>query len=93
MPFSIKLVDVLDGGPTWVRLQNPWAGYWLAAYDPDAHEGLGDATFVPEPEGALWFGSFDEAKAFWFQQSSVMPVRDGREWRPLTICSISIDEV
>jgi hypothetical protein len=91
--FAIRLTDVIDNRPTWVRIENPWVGYWLAAYDPDAHDGLGDATFDPDVDHALRFGSFDEAKAFWYQQSTVKPQLDGRENRPLTICSISIDEV
>lgn len=92
MAFGIRLTDIADDRVSFVRIQNPWAGYWLHAYDPDAHAGFGDATFSPESEGALSFGSFDEAKAFWYQQSTVLPERDGRENRPLTVCSISIEE-
>jgi hypothetical protein len=91
--FAIRLTDVLDGQVTWIRIQNPWPGYWLAAYDPDARDGIGEALFVPDENAALRFESFDEAKAFWYQQSTVMPEREGRENRPLTICSIDIAEV
>lgn len=93
MAFGIRLVDIIDDRQTFVSIANPWAGYWLHAYDPDAHEGFGRAKFLPEVEGALTFESFDNAKACWFQQSRVLPERDGKENRPLTVCSISIDEV
>lgn len=95
MPFAIRLVDVIDDGRVqqFVKIRNPWHGYWLHAYDPDAHEGFGDATFAADVDGALRFDTFDDARACWNQQSSVLPERDGRENRPLTLCSISIDEV
>lgn len=96
MPFAIKLTDVADDVSqpvSFVRLRNPWPGNCLQIYDPDAHAGFGEATFGPEPELAIPFASFDDAKACWWQQSSVLPVREGRENRPLTICSIEIAEV
>lgn len=93
MPFAIKLTDVADQQVSFVRLQNPWCGMWLQAYDPDAHDGFGDALFGPEVELALWFDSFDAAKACWGQQSTVRPLLDGAPNRPLTIVSISVEEV
>lgn len=95
MPFAIKLVDVIDDGtvPQWIRIRNPWSGYWLHAFDPDAHEGFGEAKFVEDQDGALLFDSIDAAKECWNQQSTVLPERDGRENRPLTICSIAVEDV
>lgn len=96
MAWAIRLVTPPEG-MSWVRLRNPWHGYWLSQYDADAHEGLGDATFDPDPARALRFGSFDEAKACWWQQSTVLPTRmDGgieHDNRPLASCSVSIDEI
>lgn len=95
--WAIRLVTVPDTTGYDCNIRNPWEGWWLAAYDPDGHEGLGRAEFAPTADTALRFGSFDEARACWYQQSSVMPTkRDGdREWenRPLAVASISIDEV
>lgn len=95
MPFAIRLVDVIDDGRVeqFVRLRNPWRGNWLAAYDPDAVDGFGDATFLSDCAQALRFDSFDAAKDCWNRQSTVRPELAGRENRPLTICSISVEEV
>lgn len=96
MPWAIVLVGTPDGGHS-VRIHQPWCGHYLAAYDPDAMAGLGEAVFTPEASDALRFDSIDAAKACWFQQSTVLPTRAvaGRpiENRPLAVCDISIDEI
>lgn len=91
--FAVRLTGLLDGRQQWVRLVEPWTGHWLAAYDPDARDGLGEATFTADVADALTFGSFDEAKACWFQRSSLRPMMDGSEYRPLTFCSIEVVEL
>lgn len=93
MAFAIRLTTVADEHLTFVRLRNPWSDHWLCAYDPDAHDGFGEATFHPDASEALRFDSFDAAKECWSQQSTVRPELAGRENRPLTICSIVIDEI
>lgn len=96
VPVGIRLVDVHDQATpdrpyVGISLKHPWPGLWLHAYDPDAHEGLGEARWGTDENVALRFSSFDEAKAFWFQQSTLLPELHGQPNRPLTVCSISVD--
>lgn len=94
-----SIPDIADGmEPVWIRLVNPWQGYWLEFFDPDARDGTGEARFTGAEGDALRFSTFDEAKAFWFTQSTVRPMASGldgvvRENRPLSIVSIVIDEL
>lgn len=92
--WTIRLVGVPDRGYA-CRIKNPWEGFYLAEYDADARAGLGEAIFTGGQEDALTFSSFDEAKAYWFRQSTVLPMRviGGLEVenRPLAVCDVSID--
>lgn len=95
--FVITLVDVPDLGYS-CRIKNPWHGYYLRSYDPDARAGLGEAEFTDQLVDALRFPSFDAARECWYQQSTVMETRvmdDGveRENRPLAVVSIDISQV
>lgn len=94
--WTIRLVGVPDAGYS-CRIVNPWEGFYLQRYDPDGREGLGEAVFTGGVEDALTFPSFDEAKAFWFAQSTVLPSRaiNGAEVenRPLAVCDVAIDTV
>lgn len=93
MTVGIRLSDIPAGGYS-VHTVNPWPGWWLAAYDPDARQGLGEATFTDDPAEAMQFEDFDAAKACWWQQSSLVPfVEDGGENRPLTPLSIIVDNI
>lgn len=99
--WAIRLVGLPDGTDSGfayhIKIVNPWEGYWLAAYDPEGNAGLGRAVFELEVAKALTFGSFEEAKDCWFQQSFALPrISDyygDHENRPLSVVSISIDEV
>lgn len=62
---------------------------YLLAYDPDAHEGRGAATWTYEPEKARRFPTVMAAMECWSQQSTVRPLRpDGRPNKPLTAFSV-----
>lgn len=100
--WAIRLTAVPDGGYR-LRMTRPFLGHFLQSYDCDAHEGLGAAVWTADAAQALTFGSFDEARACWWAQSSVVPTVGGLipgaerpvpsvvENRPLSICSVSID--
>lgn len=92
--WAIRLAGVPDAGYD-CRIVNPWTGHYLKSYDPDAREGIGEAVFTGGPEDAITFGSFDDAKAYWYRQSTVMPMRAfrgvDRENRPLAVCDVTID--
>lgn len=94
--WAIRLVGVPDEGYS-CRIVNPWEGYYLLSYDPDGRSGLGEAVFTQFDHEALRFPSFDEAKACWYQQSTVLPRRAVRgvdgENRPLAVCDVSIDPI
>lgn len=71
------------GGPNVVGQALEW-------YDPNAHEGRGDAAFTNTPERAKLFRDAGEAMEEWKRTSTVRPVRDdGRPNRPLTAFSVS----
>lgn len=69
--WGVRLVSTRD--PYAMRLVSPFAGHWLASYDPDAKAGLGEAVFTDDPAQAITFPSFDAAKAYWMGQSTEMP--------------------
>jgi hypothetical protein len=95
--WAIQLQSTFDLGYD-CKIQKPWPDYWLMAYDPDAMEGLGRAEFSPDVQDALRFVTFNAAREFWMQQSTVMPTRYGPagtyENRPLALAThIAIVEV
>lgn len=69
---------------------------YLESYDPDAHEGMGDATWTGSLGKAMRFENQLQAMQFYRQGSKVAPYRsDGRANRPLTAFSvefINVDE-
>ncbi len=86
--------EALAEGQTFIRIKGvPLVGQWLKRYDPDAHEGLGEAEFTDKAEDALRFPDFDTAKAFWAQDSTIPPPR-GFETEaptaPLTVVSVQV---
>lgn len=106
MSVGIRFAATLDDhnlGPTddlvcTMSIRNPWEGFWLHEYNPNAKSGIGFARFESTSDGALAFDDFDAAKAFWGQQSTEYPTfktRDGDEIenRPLTQVSIVIDTI
>jgi hypothetical protein len=72
----------------------PPPGAWVSAYDPDAHDGLGEATWTTNTADALTFHSRQAAFAVWQQRSQVRPTRpDGKANRPLTAYTVSIETI
>jgi hypothetical protein len=66
-------------------------GLYLQSYDPDAMNGLGQATFTRSPEDARGFHSPEAAATEWKRTSSVRPTReDGNPNRPLTAYSVEV---
>lgn len=73
--FAVRLTSTID--PYSIRLVAPFEGHWLTAYDPDKHDGIGEARFDPDPAAALRFVSVEAATEFWSQQSAVKPILAG----------------
>ena len=67
-------------------------GQYLKSYDPEAHDGLGEATFTTEKSEARVFQSFQEA---WETLGAVPRNRrfrpDGKPNRPLTAFTIQFE--
>jgi hypothetical protein len=67
------------------------AGEYLEAYDPEAFDGRGDATFTPDLARAKRFATAAEAWAELGRRPVVRPVRgDGKPNRPLTTYTMQI---
>lgn len=66
---------------------------WLADYDVEAYNGLGDVTVTSDRAKAKRFTSQTEAFAAWNTQSTVRPLRaDGRPNKPLTHFTIEVED-
>lgn len=69
-------------------------GQYLMAYDPDAYDGRGDATFTRDVRSAMKFDSVAQALELWTASPKVRPVReDGKPNRPLTAFSMVTEVV
>lgn len=72
----------------------PPQGQWLSFYDPDAHEGRGEAAGTWDAGEALAFEGIAAAMACWRQQSRARPLRaDGKPNKPLTAFSVCIERL
>lgn len=66
-------------------------GQFLAEYDPEKHDGMGEAAWTPDREHALRFDDAVEAWALWTTVPTSRPVRpDGQPNKPLTAFTIEI---
>jgi hypothetical protein len=66
-------------------------GQWLRSYDPDAHNGRGEAQWTTDASLALAFSDAVEAHSYWTQTSRTMPIRpDGKPNRPLTAFTVEV---
>ena len=86
------IAGILASGP------EPFAkfdlGPYVKSYNPDAHDGRGEAFFTNRIKMAKKFNSIDEAMEFWNQTSKVRPIRpDGKPNRPLTAYNITFETV
>lgn len=65
-------------------------GQYLAAYDPEAHDGYGEAEWTSDRTLAKVFTGLREAHAYWSQTPKCRPTRpDGEPNRPL--CAFSVE--
>jgi hypothetical protein len=75
-----------------VRVPSSAEGKYVKAFDPDAHDGLGDVVLCTHAEDAKKFQSFADAVTFYHQVSRVRPSRDdGKPNRPLTAYTVSME--
>ncbi len=69
-------------------------GEYLRSFDPEAHDGRGDATFTSDIRQAMVFPDAVAAIKCWQTQPKTRPLRDdGRPNRPLTSFSASFENV
>jgi len=84
MAVVLRCLDLATGGGP--------VGEYLAAFDPEAHDGWGDATFTRDVAKALRFPDFAAAYRFYGtrpQRRSRRP--DGKPNRPLTAFTMQFD--
>lgn len=68
-------------------------GKYLRAYDLEAREGRGEATWTRDKRQAKRFPSFIAAFEAWRSTSLTVPARpDGRPNRPLTAYSVKFED-
>lgn len=67
----------------------PVEGQYLKSYDPEAHDGRGDATFTRDRSEAMRFSDVVAALDLWKAVPKCRPLRpDGEPNRPLTAFSV-----
>jgi hypothetical protein len=80
MSATVMILRGLAGGGS-----TPYDGQYLADFDFEAHDGVGEITMTDKLEDAKVFADFVEAVAFYKRQPSCKPLRaDGQPNRPLT---------
>lgn len=85
-------VVMICWGPTHEGPNPTVDGEYLESFDPDAHDGRGDATFTSDKAKAKRFPDMLGALQEWKRQSTVRPIRpDGKANRPLTSFSVSFE--
>lgn len=92
MTYVIKVY-----GPVGVVISQPdpemIAGQYLSSYDPEAHDGQGDASFTNDRAKALEFETVEAALAFAHASPIKRPLRaDGRPNRPLTAFHLDVQQ-
>jgi hypothetical protein len=85
--IGLKLVSLADGETNGVPV-----GRYLAAYEAEANDGYGMATWTADRENAMTFASGAEAAACYQAIPRNRPVRaDGKPNRPLTMFMMMFD--
>lgn len=75
-------------------LDQPIKGEYLKSFDPEAHDGRGEALFTPNIKEAMVFTDGVVAIQCWQTQSKTRPLRDdGKKNRPLTAFSASFENI
>jgi hypothetical protein len=81
------------GYPLDDQPQGAILGQYLATYDPEAHEGWGEAEWTTNIDLARRFDSTSDAYDCWRTIPASRPTRpDGKNNRPLTAFSITVEE-
>jgi hypothetical protein len=69
-------------------------GEYVKSYDPDAHNGRGDATFTKNIAEAMTFADMRSAAAFAMRVPAERPIRaDGKPNRPLLAFTLDFKNV
>lgn len=88
MSYGIRIIEkagTLTIGP------GPRPGAWVRTYDPEGHDGQGDATWTMDPNEALAFPTPQAAFRTWRAIPECKPLRpDGLPNRPLTAYTVEI---
>jgi hypothetical protein len=72
----------------------PIEGEYLKSFDPEAHDGRGEAMFTKHLKEAMVFTDAIEAIKTWQTQSKTRPLReDGKPNKPLTTFSASFENI
>lgn len=88
MSHVIKVLGLADG--SWHAQEDTY----LQSFDPDAHDGRGDAELTDDLAAAMRFENAVEAMRLWQTQSTVQPTRlDGKPNKPLTAFTIEVKQV
>ncbi len=75
-------------------LKEPIKGEYLKSFDPEAHDGRGEALFTPNIKEAMVFPDAMAAIRLWQTQSVTKPLReDGRPNKPLTSFSAMFENI
>lgn len=70
------------------------AGQYLSTYDPEAHDGWGDALWTDKLDEAMKFANIGDAFALWKSSPKSRPKRpDGHPNRPLSAFTITFQHV
>lgn len=65
---------------------------WLAGFDVEAHDGMGEAWYTEYPQAALTWPDTASAMAAWRSVPEARPVRDdGRPNRPLAALTVELE--
>lgn len=91
MTCRIALVEFVGQKSKGGIYEDVPAGAFLKSYDPDAHGGIGDATWTLDPTRAMVFPDTAAAIRCYQSVSVLRPTRpDGRKNRPLTAATIVV---
>ncbi len=75
-------------------LKEPIKGEYLKSFDPEAHDGRGEAKFTKNIKDAMVFTDATEAIRMWQSQPVTRPLReDGKPNRPLSAFSAMFENI
>jgi hypothetical protein len=87
MSYGIRIVQ--REGTLTLNVDPPPDGAWLQSYDPEAHFGLGEASWTMDPAKAMLFVTPTAALDCWNQVPMTRPTRpDGKPNRPITAYTV-----